>query len=122
MTRPYDKNMPSSTDHPATQPLLMLTTWPEREAAERAAEGWVNKRLAACVNILPRMQSIYCWEGELQRGEEHQILIKTDSRRADALQQAIVEAHPYECPEIIRLEISGGHEPYLNWITTGTPA
>ncbi len=112
--------MPS--DQPSAQPLLLLTTWPDHESALRAAEFWVNKSLAACVNILPPMQSIYLWDGELQRGEEHQIIIKTDSRRADALQRAIVEAHPYECPEIIRLEISGGHEPYLNWIITGTPA
>lgn len=106
-------------DHhsPAPRPLLLLTTWPDRAGAERVAEDWVNKRLAACVNILPVMQSIYCWEGELQRGEEHQIFIKTTEERADALQQAIVEAHPYECPEIIRLDISGGHKPYLNWIT-----
>ncbi len=111
-----------SPDHqsPARRPLLVLTTWPDRDGAERAAGKWVDKGLAACVNILPTMQSIYCWNRELQRGEEHQILIKTTRERADALQQAIVEAHPYECPEIIRLDIDGGHEPYLNWITGNT--
>ncbi len=110
--------MPDAT---LPRPLLMLTTWPDEAGARAAAEDWVNKKLAACVNILPSMRSIYCWDGELQRGEEHQIVIKTDARRADALQQAIVDAHPYECPEIIRLDIAGGHEPYLNWIT-GTTA
>ena len=114
--------MPQTDSHDGpARPLLMLTTWPDAAGARAAARDWVNKKLAACVNILPPMQSIYHWDGELQQGEEHQILIKTDDRRAKALEQAIATAHPYECPEIIRLDIDGGYTPYLNWIT-GTTA
>jgi len=97
--------------------VLLLTTWPDQAGAEQAAENWVNKKLAACVNILPGMRSIYQWDGKITTGNEHQIVIKTASHKAAALQQAIIDAHPYTCPEILILPVSGGYDNYLNWIT-----
>lgn len=100
--------------------ILILTTWPDQASAEEAAKLWLDKNLVACVNILPKMRSLYKWEGELHSGTEHQMLLKTTTRRANELQQAILSAHPYECPEILHLPLSGGYEHYLNWITGNT--
>ncbi len=100
-----------------SQVIVMLTTWPDESGARAAAESWVNKKLAACVNILPPMLSIYHWDGELNHGHEHQLIIKTTRNQCDALKQMIQQTHPYECPEILQLPVEGGHPPYLNWIT-----
>ena len=100
--------------------IVVLTTWPETGQLRQAADDWLNQGLVACVNILPPMTSLYQWEGEMQQGTEHQIIIKTSASKAQALQQAIVAIHPYECPEILFLEVHGGFEPYLNWITGQT--
>ncbi len=97
--------------------VLLLTTWPDKSSAEQAARHWVNKKLAACVNILPSMLSIYHWEGKLNQGSEHQLVIKTAQSKSEALKQAILKQHPYECPEILILPCNGGHQDYLNWIT-----
>ena len=109
------KHFTTQSDH-----VLVLTTWPDSKAAREQAQHWLQKKLAACVNILPEMQSLYIWEEQLEQGKEHQLLIKTCSSKLAALQQAIVEAHPYECPEILVLPITGGLPDYLNWITGNT--
>lgn len=100
--------------------ILILTTWPDEESAQHAAKDWLDNNLVACVNILPKMRSLYKWEGELRSGTEHQMLLKTSTRRLDELQQAILKVHPYECPEILHLPVSGGYQHYLNWITGNT--
>ena len=103
-----------------TDIVLLLTTWPDEASARQQAERWLNKNLVACVNILPKMQSLYVWDGELQSGSEHQMLLKTSSHRVAELERAIVDSHPYDCPEILQLSVAGGYEPYLNWITGNT--
>lgn len=100
--------------------VILLTTWPDETAAREVAKDWLNKNLVACVNILPRMQSLYRWQGELNSGNEHQMLLKTCEHRVQELQQAIILAHPYECPEILQLPVSGGYDKYLNWIKGNT--
>ncbi len=103
-----------------TETVLVLTTWPDEESAIQQAQHWLNKNLVACVNILPKMKSVYRWEGELQLGSEHQMLLKTSSNRVAELEREIVANHPYECPEILQLPVSGGYQPYLEWITGNT--
>ena len=103
-----------------SEPVILLTTWPDEESAKQQAEIWLNKNLVACVNILPRMTSLYKWKGEMQSGTEYQLLLKTSTHRLQALQQAILEAHPYECPEILHLPLTGGYVEYLNWIKGNT--
>lgn len=98
------------------QRLLVLTTYPDESGARELARTLVRERLAACVNLLPRMRSIYIWEGEEEEGEEHLLLIKTQARRYSALEAAIRARHPYELPEIIAIPITEGLAPYLNWI------
>src|SRR5436309_15329894 len=81
--------------------LLVLTNLPERAAAERLAGLLVEKRLAACVNILAPCRSVYRWQGAVRHDEEHPMLIKTTAERYPALEQALRSGHPYELPEII---------------------
>lgn len=96
--------------------LLVLTTSPDRQTAEQLAGLLVDQSLAACVNILPPMQSIYRWKGKRQSGEECQLLIKTNRRQYKKLEACIGENHPYELPEIIAIPIEQGHPQYLQWI------
>jgi periplasmic divalent cation tolerance protein len=100
--------------------LLVLTTYPDAAGAEDLARTLVRERLAACVNVLPRMTSIYMWQGEEQRGEEHQLFIKTHAGRFEALKARIEALHPYEVAEIIALPITHGLDAYLNWIDEST--
>ena len=95
---------------------LVISTCPDMGSAEALAEMLLNKRLAACVNILPGARSLYLWQGELQRDEEHVLLIKTDEESLAALQQALLAQHPYELPELIAVPIGYGSEAYLDWI------
>lgn len=96
---------------------LVMTTIGTQEQAQTLAEQLVNANLCACVNILPKMQSIYRWHGKLERGDEHLLLIKTRQERVDDVINTIKANHPYELPEIIAVPITYGYEPYLTWIT-----
>ncbi len=103
---------------------LNLCTCPDRATAERLAQQLVERRLAACVNILPGITSVYLWQGAVAQEAELLLLIKTASERVEAMQQALAELHPYEVPEIISLPIASGHTPYIEWVrqcTTSTP-
>lgn len=102
--------------------LLVLTNLPDRAAAERLADALIEKRVAACVNILAPCRSVYRWKGAVQHDEEHPLLIKTTSARYAALETAIRAAHPYELPEIIAVPIEGGLPEYLAWVGAETKA
>ena len=94
-----------------------MTTFPDENQAKEVAKILVSNNLAACINILPKMTSIYQWQGKLEQGQEHLLLIKTEQHRVAELQSAIQEAHPYELPEIVVVPILSGYEPYLKWIS-----
>jgi periplasmic divalent cation tolerance protein len=100
--------------------LLVLTTWPAAADARAFATTLVNERLAACVNILPEMESVYRWQGAVERERERQVIIKTTGRRLEALKQRVRALHPYEVPELIAVPITGGGEPYLAWLAEST--
>ena len=99
---------------------LVITSWPDLEGAKLQAQIWLKKKLAASVNILPQMDSIYCWKGELRQGTEHKIFIKTRAGCLDALQREITAAHPYAVAEILHFKIDSGDPEYLDWITQAT--
>ena len=80
----------------------------------------VAERLAACVNVLPEMESTYRWQGAIETGRERQLVIKTTAARIEALRARVHELHDYELPEFIVMPIAGGSEPYLNWIREST--
>lgn len=80
----------------------------------------VAERLAACVNVIPNMRSTYRWKNEIQHDEESLLIIKTTAERFAALKLAVLKIHPYELPEIIAVNLSDGHAPYLDWILAST--
>jgi periplasmic divalent cation tolerance protein len=100
--------------------LLVLTNLPDRAAAERLADALIEKRVAACVNILAPCRSVYRWKEAMQHDEEHPVLIKTTAERYPALESAIRAAHPYELPEIIAVSIERGLAAYLDWVAAET--
>jgi len=95
---------------------LVICTCPDKNSASSIAENIVAQRLAACVNILPGIQSIYQWQGNVESAQEYLMLIKSHRDKFSALQNSIVSMHPYEVPEIIALDISQGFPEYLNWL------
>jgi periplasmic divalent cation tolerance protein len=100
----------------SSEPIVVLISAGNREEAGRIAETLVNKRLAACVQILPEIQSIYRWQGEVARETEVLLLAKTTRGRFDELDRAVREIHSYETPEIVALPATGISEQYLKWL------
>ena len=100
--------------------LVVLCTAPDAALAERIAIALVEERLAACVNLVPGVKSIYRWQGKLQRDAELLLVIKTSAARLAALTTRVQALHPHEVPEIIALPITAGARPYLDWITEST--
>jgi periplasmic divalent cation tolerance protein len=95
---------------------IVLSTCADREQAERIAHRLVEQHLAACVNILPGVQSIYRWQGAVESGEEVLMLIKTSTARAQEVQSTIASLHSYEVPEFLVLSVLGGSNAYLAWL------
>ena len=100
--------------------LLVLCTCPDAETADALAGSLVEARLAACVNMLPGLRSIYRWEGRVERAEETLLLIKTIRERFDDLREHIVRMHPYTLPEVLAFEAAAGLDRYLEWIGSET--
>jgi periplasmic divalent cation tolerance protein len=96
--------------------LVVLTNLPDQETALQLAQSLVDKRLAACVNVLDGCTSVYRWQGGIQTDREIPVLIKTRAKGYASLQAEILALHPYQVPEIIALPINRGFEPYLEWI------
>lgn len=105
------------TDQPS-DPVVVLMTAADEPEAGRIAEMLVGKRLAACVQILAGMQSIYVWQGEVQREREVLLLAKTVRSKFDELEREVRAIHSYETPEIVALPVAGVSEPYLKWLTS----
>jgi periplasmic divalent cation tolerance protein len=95
---------------------IVLTTCPDQTIAEKIAQVLVGEGLAACVNILPAMHSIYTWKGKMESTTEHLLLIKSQTRRYPAIQDRLRALHPYELPEIIAVPIIHGLPEYLAWL------
>ena len=100
--------------------LLVLTNLPDEASAQSLARALVAHRLAACVNILPAIRSVYRWQGTIEEAAETTLLIKTTQACYPALQQAIQDGHPYTLPEIVALSIADGLPAYLDWLTQET--
>ena len=96
--------------------LVVLTTAPNYDEAESLANGLVESRLAACVQILPKMTSIYRWEGKIENESEHLMLIKTLPEEFEAVERFINENHSYGTPEIVALNAERVSSSYLDWI------
>lgn len=102
---------------PDTDVLVVLCTCPDEETAGALAAGLVEERLAACVNILPAIRSIYRWQGETCDDAEALMVIKTTAEAFAAVQDWLIDAHPYDTPEVIALPVAAGSAVYLGWVT-----
>lgn len=96
--------------------VACLITFPDEDTGARVARALVEEGLCACVNLVPRVRSIYRWQGAVS--DDHEVLgiAKTTSARFEALRARVVALHPYDVPEVIALPVVAGSEPYLDWV------
>lgn len=100
--------------------LIVHCSCPDTASATAIAEALLARQLAACVQILPELTSVYRWKGEIQRDREVLLLIKTEADRFESLCAAIRAQHPYELPEILAVEAVAGLPAYLDWVRAET--
>jgi len=105
-----------------SQVRICLTTCSGEVAAQRLARALVERRLAACVNIVPRIRSVYRWRDAVHDEAESLLVIKTSAPLVQELEQAVRELHDYDVPEFVALDVSTGAPPYLEWILSSTKA
>lgn len=103
-----------------TDYCVVLNTCPNRTTGEQIARQLVEQRLAACVNLVDRITSIYRWEDGIEEEQETLLIIKTEKTCYPSLEKTLQELHPYEVPEIIQLPITNGSTSYLEWIHQNT--
>ena len=99
-----------------TDKKIVLTTAGTKEEAHKIARGLVERQLAACVNIVPRVESVYRWEGEIEQAEEWLLVIKTTTAAFVRVREAIKELHSYDLPECVCLAVEDGSAEYLAWL------
>jgi periplasmic divalent cation tolerance protein len=102
--------------------VFVYTTWPSAVEAEQAGRALVEQRLAACVNIVPNMVSIYRWEGKVERGEEAVMIVKTRASLAEAVEKTVKAMHSYTTPAILVLPLESVESNYLGWLLAETDA
>jgi periplasmic divalent cation tolerance protein len=112
--------MSGAADAPAGAVQVAFITAPDPETATRLARTLVEERLAACVNVVPGIRSIYRYQGALHEDAETLLIVKTRAERAAALEARVRALHPYELPEVLLLAAAGGSPPYLNWVLEET--
>ncbi|XP_019058875.1 PREDICTED: protein CutA, chloroplastic-like [Tarenaya hassleriana] len=100
--------------------IVVYVTVPNREAGKKLANSLVQEKLAACVNIVPGIESVYQWEGNIQSDAEELLIIKTRQSLLDALKEHVKANHEYDVPEVIALPITGGSPQYLEWLKNST--
>jgi periplasmic divalent cation tolerance protein len=95
---------------------VAFSTAPDADTGARIAQTLVEERLAACVNVIPGIRSIYRWQGQIEDDREVLLVIKTCAERIDALAERLSALHPYQLPELLTLPVAGGLAPYLEWV------
>ena len=106
----------------ASEVIVVFMTAGNRDEASRLAEILIDEQLAACVQILPEMESIYRWQGKVERQAEVLIIAKTTQPLFPKLEARIREAHSYETPEIVAIPLTAGSAPYLSWLNSSVAA
>jgi periplasmic divalent cation tolerance protein len=96
--------------------VMIYTTWPDVDKARAAARALIGQRLAACVNILPAMTSLYRWEGGIEQADEVVMLIKTSRTSIKAIEEAVMRLHPYDTPAFMALAVSQSSHAYADWL------
>ncbi|KAL6641146.1 hypothetical protein ACP70R_019327 [Stipagrostis hirtigluma subsp. patula] len=100
--------------------IVVYVTVPNREAGKKLAGSIISEKLAACVNIVPGVESVYWWDGKVQSDAEELLIIKTRESLLDALTEHVKANHEYDVPEVIALPIKGGNQKYLEWLKNST--
>ena len=100
--------------------LLVYTTFPDEETALAVGEALVAEKLAACVNVLPGMRSVYTWKGAIERGSEVVVIVKTREALGESVRAALKARHPYETPIVLFLPVAGGDAGTLEWLFAET--
>lgn len=116
MTTRIERSPVSVMANTANDPIVVLITAPNREEAIRLADMLVGAHLAACVQILPEMESVYRWKGKIEREPEILLLVKTTRARFEEIDREVRALHSYETPEIVALPIVAGSKAYLDWL------
>ena len=98
--------------------IVVLMTAPNADEAMRIAEMLIERKVAACVQVLPPMTSVYIWKGEVERGSEVLVVAKSTQAKFAGLESAVRAIHSYDTPEIIALPIVAGSQPYLSWLSS----
>ena len=114
--------MSSSSGRPLEEFSMAFVTAPNSEKAKEIAGGIVSNKLAACVNIIPGVTSVYEWEGKIENDSEVLMMIKTRSSRIEELTEFVKKNHPYDVCEVITTSIEGGNKEYIDWIGKIVPA
>jgi len=96
--------------------VLVLSTAPDDDSTDALARTLIEEKLAACVNVMPPMTSIYRWQGAIERSVERQLIIKTMRSALPALRARVLELHSYDLPEFIVIDVTSGSAEYLAWI------
>jgi periplasmic divalent cation tolerance protein len=97
--------------------VLAFSTFPDVETARRIARELVAENFAACANVIPKIESIYRWQGKIEQGDETLVLFKTTATRFSAFEEKLKSLHPYDVPEVISCKIEAGLPEYLRWVT-----
>ncbi len=105
--------------HMTEKVILAFSSCPNATVAQQLAEAVVTEKLATCVNRVTGISSTYLWDGRLQDDSEVLLIMKTVESRLAALTARVIELHPYELPEVVAVEASGGNEEYLQWVRMG---
>jgi periplasmic divalent cation tolerance protein len=98
------------------EPRVVLITAPDADTGAALARALVDERLAACVNLVPGIRSIYRWEGRVEEASEVLMVVKTEAARCGALAARVSALHPYDVPEVVELPVAGGSAAYLDWV------
>jgi periplasmic divalent cation tolerance protein len=101
---------------------LVLVTAPDQETATNLAQASLKAQLVACVNVVPRIESHFWWQGKIESEGESLLLLKTTQANLEALEQVIVKNHPYDTPEFIAVPLTAGNQGYLDWVSSSVAA
>ncbi|XP_041455762.1 protein CutA homolog [Lytechinus variegatus] len=105
----------------ASKLTAAFVTVPDKEVGEKLASDIVKQKLAACVNMIPGLTSVYEWDGKIEKDQEVLLMIKTRRSKIDELSEYMRKNHPYDVAEVISLPIENGNLPYLQWVTKSVP-
>jgi periplasmic divalent cation tolerance protein len=96
--------------------IMVFSSFPSSDIGKKVARVLIQEKLAACVNIIPGIQSVFLWEEQMHEAHEAILLIKTLAEKYKELEKKILELHPYACPEVIAMDVKDGNTKFLNWV------